>query len=239
METSLHKDLKRHYAGRDGKVEIAVDSYRIDVVKCGRLIEIQHGSLSAIRDKVRSLSANHRLTVVKPIVRRKYLIQQDRRGGTVLSRRLSPKQGQVLDIFHDLVYFRHVLPHPNIRLEIPIVTIEEWRHPGHGRRRRWRQRDFQVEDQKLLEIEDIHRLNHTRDLLELLPSGLPYPFSTEQLSQLLQIGRWFSQRIMYCLREMRLADVVGKHGNCLLYTLHAQGNNRPVRRHRSAHGARM
>ena len=41
-----------------------------------QLIEIQHGSLAAIRDKIRKLVENHRVLVVKPIVRQKLLVKQ-------------------------------------------------------------------------------------------------------------------------------------------------------------------
>ena len=52
METSLHRDLKKLYAGDDSQTEVVLGGYRIDAVSGGRLIEIQHGSLSAIRDKI-------------------------------------------------------------------------------------------------------------------------------------------------------------------------------------------
>ena len=55
METSLHRELKRLYAGDGARTEVVVERYRIDAVRDGQLIEIQHGSLAAIRDKIRRL----------------------------------------------------------------------------------------------------------------------------------------------------------------------------------------
>ena len=52
-ETSLHRDLKALYAG-DGHAarrEVRWGDYRIDVVTADELVEIQHGSLAAIRGK--------------------------------------------------------------------------------------------------------------------------------------------------------------------------------------------
>ena len=40
------------------------------------------------------------------------------------------------DLFDDLVHFTRVFPHRRLTLEVPLVDIEEWRYPGHGRRRR-------------------------------------------------------------------------------------------------------
>ena len=138
METSLHRELKRRYAGDAARTEVMVDNYRIDAVRGTTLVEIQHGSLVAIRDKIRRLLGSHRVLVVKPIVARKLLIKQSDPAGPIESRRLSPKRGQLLDIFDELVYFTRVFPHPRLTLEVVLVEIEEWRLPGHGRRRRWR-----------------------------------------------------------------------------------------------------
>ena len=217
METSLHRQLKDLYADGDAQQETALGNFRIDVVSGDELVELQHGSLAAIRDKVAALVQEHRVLVVKPIVARKSIVRQDRKSGRVLGRRLSPKRGQILDVFHELVYFTRVFPHRNLCLEVPLVEIEEWRYPGHGRRRRRRKNDHVVEDQKLLHIGKIHRFRNGTDLVRLIPPGLPPTFHTGDLAQLLGISRWMAQRIAYCFRRMKIATEVGKSGNALLY----------------------
>jgi hypothetical protein len=219
METSLHRQLKEVYADGEAQLEAPLDTFRIDVVCGGELVEIQHGSLAAIRDKVAKLLLTHRVLVVKPIVSCKWIVRQDARGGRVVSRRRSPKQGGVLDLFHELVYFTRVFPHANLALEVPLVEIEEWRYPGHGRRRRWRANDHQVEDQKLLRVHRVHRFRTGDDLIQLLPAGLPEPFHTGHLAHQCGIARWIAQRIAYCLRKMNLTEEAGKTGNALLYRL--------------------
>ena len=147
METSLHRQLKQLYADPGARVEAPLDNYRIDVICDGELIEIQHGSLAAIRRKVQDLLLDHRVLVVKPIVRQKRLVKQQTKGGRILGRRMSPKRGSVIDLFDELIYFTRVFPHQNLALDVPLVDVEEWRYPGHGRRRRRRGNDHQVEDQ--------------------------------------------------------------------------------------------
>jgi len=217
METSLHRELKCHYAGREARTEVVLDGYRIDAVRGGRLIEIQHGSLAAIRDKIRRLVQTHRVLVVKPVVRRKILVKQPGPDAPPASRRLSPKRGSVLDVFDELVYFTRVFPHPRLALEVVLVDVEEWRYPGHGRRRRWRRSDHVVADQKLLEVGTTVRLRRATDLLKLLPARLPQVFHTGVLSDRCGVERWVAQRIAYCLREMRAVEQIGKQGNTLLY----------------------
>ena len=217
METSLHRQLKAHYAGDGGAQEVVCQGYRIDAVCDGELIEIQHGSLAAIRDKIRRLLKKHRVRVVKPIVARKVLVKLAGRGGAELSRRRSPKQGTLLDVFDELVYFTRVFPHPRLTLEVALVEVEERRYPGRGKRRRRSQRDFQIDDQRLVRVTATHALATNDDLLRLLPRRLPAPFHTGHLAERLDAPRWIAQRIAYCLRQTGAVQVVGKQGNALLY----------------------
>jgi hypothetical protein len=217
METSLHRQLKAHYAGDDGCVEVVCDGYRIDAVRGGELIEIQHGSLAAIRDKVRRLLKQHAVRVVKPIVAEKLLVKLAERGGAEIDRRRSPKRGTVLDVFDELVYFTRVFPHERLALEVVLVHVEERRYPGRGKRRRRSERDFQIEDQHLMRIVAEHRFATAADLLRLLPRRMPRQFHTAHLAERLNTPRWTAQRIAYCLRQMGAVEVVGKTGNAILY----------------------
>ena len=217
METSLHRALKDHYAADARSCGVPVGPYRVDAVAGGRLIEIQHGALAAIRDKVANLLAEHRVVVVKPIVARKILVKRNRRGGEVIGRRLSPKRGRPIDLFADLVHFLSVFPHRRLTLEVPLVEIEEFRYPGHGRRRRWRADDHQVEDQRLVALGEVLRFRRAGDLATLITCALPDPFHTGDLAAGLGVGRWEAQRIAYCLRLTGVFRQVGKRGNARLY----------------------
>jgi hypothetical protein len=232
METSLHRQLKEHYAGKHARCEVPVEGYRVDAVRGRRLFEIQHGALGAIRDKIRTLLEAHTVVVVKPIVAAKLLVKLAEQGGAEVKRRMSPKRGQVLDLFDELVHFTRVFPHPRLTLEVPLVEVEERRYPGHGRRRRWREADHQVEDQLLLAVRETHHFHSIADLTALLPADLPNPFHTGDLAAALGVPRFRAQRIAYCLLHMQAARLVGKQGNARLYEF--LPHCRPTRMGRSA-----
>lgn len=223
METSLHRQLKSLYSGSESDQEITLGSYRIDVVRDRQLIEIQHGSLAAIRPKIRQLLRKHEVLVVKPLVVRKTLVTCAEKDGPEISRRLSPKRGNLFSLFDELVYFVRVFPHRRLTLETPLVEIEEWRYPGHGRRRRWRQNDFQVADQRLVRLHETRCFRTAEDLLALIPTDLPQPFHTGQLAKSLGIQRWVAQRMTYCLRHMQALREAGKAGNARLYASRTRG----------------
>lgn len=192
-------------------------NYRIDVISRGRLVEIQLASLAAIRDKICTLLEDHHVVVVKPIIVQKTLVKRTKRHGPVVSRRRSPKCGTILDLFHEMVHFTSVFPHKRLTLEVPMIDIEEWRYPGHGRRRRWRREDYRVEDQKLIAIHETHRFQTAADLARLITCPLPRLFHTGQLAESLGVHRWVAQRIAYCLRQTSAVHDVGKQGNTRLY----------------------
>ena len=232
METSLHRALKKLYAGEGAQTEVRLGAFRIDAVVGDELVEIQHGSLAAIRDKIRRLLEGHRVRVVKPIVASKVLVKRARKNGRVTERRNSPKRGALLDVFDELVYFTRVFPHERLTLELVLVDIEEWRYPGHGRRRRCRKNDFVVEDQKLCEVREALRLVTGDDLRRLAECPLPVAFDTAELASGLGVRRWIAQRIAYCYREMGIARIAGKRGNAILYEF-VTPDAKPRRRRRA------
>ena len=101
-----------------------------------------------------------------------------------------------------------------------LVDVEERRFPGRGKRRRRRssERDFQIEDQRLLQIVTSQTFATTADLKRLLPKRMPKQFHTAHLAERLKTPRWTAQRIAYCLRQMGAVEIVGKEGNAILYS---------------------
>ncbi len=217
METSLHRELKEHYAGVDGVLECQVGRYRIDAVRDGVLYEIQHSGLGAIRRKVEALIRDHVVVVVKPIIARKRIVTRPRKGDEPKSKRWSPKRGSALDIFEELVHFVSLFPHKHLRLETPLVEIEEWRYPGSGRRRWKSKRDFVIEDQRMLSILETQTYRTATDLLNGCGTEVPREFDTEELANALSVKRRLAQKIAYCLSRAGATKACGKRGNSVVY----------------------
>lgn len=218
METTLHQQLKHSYAPDDSQTEVTLGAYRIDAVRDDELIEIQCASLSAIRDKCQTLLKRHRLRVVKPVVMRTRIVKIKRAGGKVTSRRMSPKRGNVLDVFEELIYFTRVFPHGNLTIEIPLVHVEQVRSPKRGRRRRSWHKDYRVEDTRLESIESTIEIRVPEDLLDLI--GLPKesaPFNTADLAAWTDLPRWKTQQIAYVLRKTGAVEVATRNRNGIVY----------------------
>lgn len=234
METSLHRELKRFVSGNEAAEEQTLAGYRIDAVVDGRLIEVQVASLFAIRRKVADLLAQgFEVTVVKPLTARKQIVRRQRRGGAEISRRWSPRHQDFPDVFGELVHFLGAFPHPNLTLELLLITEEEFRIP---RPKRWhRQRDFAIEDRCLMSVEDRRVIRSAEDLLDLFPQAVQQlccgvPFTTADLAIAADVPRWLAQKIAFCFRKLSFWETIGKQQRAWLY--------RPVQRRTKQRPAR-
>jgi hypothetical protein len=213
LETTLHRQLKERYGSESGgRTEVAMKGFRVDAVsREGVLIEVQSGPLSPLRGKLRKLLPDHRVHVVKPVALARRVVRRARRDGGDLSARRSPWSGAVLDVFDDLTGLVQVFPHPNLRVDILGVEIDEVRIP---RRRR---PGYAVVDRCLRQVSATFSLEIAADLWALLPGDWTAPFTTVDLAKRLERSVIFAQRVAYCLRLSGAAETVGKHGNRRIY----------------------
>lgn len=215
-ETTLHRDLKQHYAASDEFTEVVLGDYRIDVVRGEELIEIQCASLSAIRRKTLALVKKHPVRVVKPLVRRTQIHRHRTRRGPVVSTRWSPRRGSTWELFDELIYFTGVFPHPNLVLEVPLIDVAQHRCP----RRRRRGVDYRVLDTALLDVCETREYKTAADLIGLLPGALPKSaFNTAQIAEACDCPRWVAQRAAYVLRHAGALEQVGRDRNGIRYAM--------------------
>ncbi len=213
METSLHRQLKERYGpGCGGSVEVVAEGFRADAVGAdGGWVEIQSGALGPLRPKLRRLLPGRPVLVVKPVVVERRIVKRARRDGPDGSGRLSPRRGDLADVFEDLIGLARLFPHPNLRIDVLAVAIDEIRVP----RRRWP--GFAVIDRRLREVRQVVPLQEAEDLWRLLPDDLPSPFTTLDLANRLDRPIANAQRVAYCLRHTGAAVPCGKQGNRIVY----------------------
>ena len=217
METTVHQQLKRMYADGVENTEVVLGAYRIDAIRDDELIEIQFSSLSAISRKSQDLLQRHKLRVVKPIVARTRIAKIKRKGAPISSRRMSPKRGNVLELFEDLIYFTKVFPHPNLTLEVPMICVEQVRGPATKKRRR-RGKDYKVYDVSLESVQETHLFTEPSDLLDLIPWGSqPVSFDTADIATAIDRPRWFAQQVAYVLRKVGAIESLERKRTGIIY----------------------
>jgi hypothetical protein len=213
-EKPLHAALKRWYA-RDGDlIEEPVDGFVIDLVRDGLLIEIQSRGFSSMKRKLTTLLEDHAIRLVYPIPITKWIVKIDDAGAEI-SRRKSPKRGDAINVFEELVSFPELVGHPDFTLEILLIHAEEARRFEPDKA--WRRKGWVVEERRLLDVIDSIVVDSPAALASLLPASLPTEFTTADLAEAMGRPRRLAQQMTYCLRGAGVIEMVDKQGNTIVY----------------------
>lgn len=215
-EKPLHEALKRWYAQPGDSLEMPVDGYVVDIVHGGLFIEIQTRNFSALKKKLEKLVANHSVRLVYPIPYQKWIIKIGRKGEDQTSRRKSPKEGDFIEVFKELIRIPNLMAHPHFSMELLLIEEEEVRH--YDGVRGWRRGGWVTDEHRLLRVIDRMVLNEPNDLSRFLPDILSGPFSVTDLAKTINKSRGLAQKMVYCLRSMGCLLAVGKKGNAILYS---------------------
>ena len=208
-EGSLHAALKPRYTRPGDELEAPLDGFVIDIRRPGLLVEIQTASFHAMGPKLDALLGAHRMLVVHPIAVETYL----QRPGKKL--RKSPKRQSVYQLFDELVSIPTLLDHPNLSLEVVLVSVLRVEAPDAKTRRG--RRGYRTVDTQLREVLGVHRFETARDLAALLPAALPSCFTTRDLAEHARVPRPLAQRMTYCLRFLELISEVRRSRSGIHY----------------------
>jgi len=216
-EKPLHASLKRWYAETGDRAEVSVDEFVVDLVRGDLLIEIQTRGFSSLKRKLtKLLDRGHPVRIIYPIPVAKWIVKRDA-AGAEMSRRRSPKRGSACDVFAELVSFPDLIAHPRLEIELLFIHEEEFRR--HDPTRAWRRRGWVIDERHLVGVVDVALLRGPEDLVELLPEGLPEPFTTADLAAAWGRPRRIGQQAAYCLRRAGAVVEDGRQGNAVEYVL--------------------
>ncbi len=216
-ERSLHAALKQWYSMPGDQLEVSKDGYIIDIVRDDLLIEIQTGNFSAIKKKLQTLIRSHKVRLVYPIPRDRWIVVYNENQKDVIRRRKSPKTGEIIDLFAELVRIPTLINQDNLSIEILLIQEEEIRcNDGKGS---WRRQGISIIDRRLVDVLEQIIFTCKEDFLSLLPGNLAQPFTNKSLARELGIRVSQTQKMTYCLKKMQAIKEVGKNGNALLYQI--------------------
>lgn len=216
-ERSLHASLKKWYAIPGDRLEVKIDGYIIDLVRNDILVEIQTRNFSAMGKKLRKLVLDHRVRLIHPIATIKWIIKLENDGETIISRRKSPKNGSIYNLFDELIRIPDLMNNDNFSIELLMIIEEEIRiDDGKGS---WRRKGVSISDRRLLEVVRKVKLIDKDDFRIFIPENIDEPFSNKTLSIAVGIPLAKVRKATYCLKKMHLIKEVGKKGNELLFEI--------------------
>jgi hypothetical protein len=213
-EKPLHASLKQWYARPGDRFEVAVGGFVIDIARDDLLIEIQTGNFASIKAKLIKLVHRHRVRLIYPIVREKWIVRSatDHHGRVI--RRKSPKRGRWEDLFREMVHIPQLLANRNFSLEALMIDEEQARR--YEGKRQWRRGGWAIEARRLLEVVDQRLFQESADWRACLPTGLE-SFTARDLARAIDTRGELAQKMAYCLRKGRVIELIGRCGRANLY----------------------
>ncbi|MDR0630183.1 MAG: hypothetical protein LBG24_11240 [Treponema sp.] len=218
-ESSLHRDLKIHYAGKEGIIEVSTGykgKYVCDgITKTGEIIEVQIGSFRPLKDKVAHIAPLHPIRIIHPIIIQKHIEVYDAENTRCYSRK-SPRKGTIWDLFKSLVYAPEIPLIPRLTIELAmVVTKQQRRQDGWGS---WRRNGMSIIDTQLIAVQDSLMLSGKHDYTLFLPFLEVEPFTSRDLGNIAGITPSLARKTLYVLTRLGIVKRLAKKGNALLYT---------------------
>lgn len=191
-ESELHQELKEIYALEyNGELEKKIEGSKsiADILlKNGDVIEIQTGSISALKSKIKFLLENKRkIKIVHPILIEKYIEMYDE-NENLLYRKKSPKKETVYSMLRGLTGVYEYLTNENFEIELLFVKVTEKRQKTPTKvqlknKSRRHLKDWIPLGKRLDSIKEKQTFSSLQDYKNLIPSSVPENFTRKELQK--------------------------------------------------------
>jgi len=214
-EKTMHAVLKNYYAPDEDMHEIPIENYVADIYTGTEIIEIQTRSMDRMRKKLEAFLPLYSVTIVYPIPREKWLYWIDEDTGEVSQKRKSPKKGNPYQAFIELYKIRPFLNHPNLRLRLDLIDMEEYRLlNGWSRdKKKGSERYDRIPTQFFEEV----CIDCIRDYMQLIPYELPVQFTVKDFAKYAKIPVRLAGTVLLIFYDLGLVSRIGKKGNSYIY----------------------
>lgn len=192
--------------------------YVADVLIGNRAYEVQTGSFSALKDKIRYYleETPFDVTVIHPLVRDKWINKLDPESGEIVSRRKSPEHERPEDILYEVYNLKDFLNHPRLHIAALIVDAEEFRFDVPRRRRRGdgMNRKYDIIPTKWVQTLLFER---PEDFLIFVPEDLPEVFTKSELKACAHVSDMFAYGWIRTMEDCGLLVPDEKRGRSQSY----------------------
>lgn len=216
-EKTVHAILKNYYEPDEDHQEIPIDRYVADIFANEEIIEIQTRNFNKLRDKLNTFLPLYPVTVVYPMPRYKWLVWIDEETGAMGSKHKSPKKGSPYEAFTELIKIKMFLKHPNLRLRLAMLDMEEYRLLNGWSRDK--KRGSSRYDRIPIEFVEEIEINCPQDYMQFIPIELGDQFTSAAFAKAAHLPRPLAQTVLNILYEVGVITRVGKEGRMYLYAV--------------------
>ena len=218
QEKPLHATLKWWLDDNPDHHEITLPCGKVaDIYDGTTVTEVQTGSFSPLRKKLEVLLPQYPVTVVHPLVRRKYVSWIDPVLGTVTEPRKSPRLGSFTDGGKQLIYLLPLLSHPNLTVRLVLMDAEEQRVMSADKKGNTYKRFSRRAVLLPLSVEGVLDLRAPADYAALIPAALPDAFTAQQFGKAAKMQGRNLNGTLKVLLDRGVLKREEKEGNAWIY----------------------
>jgi hypothetical protein len=214
-EKTLHNAIKHYIEPDISKHEVKKGAFIADIINDSGIYEIQTRAFNKLRKKLAKFLETDLVTVVYPLPKSKWIIWINEQTGEITNKRKSPKQGTIFDAVSELYRIKQQLTHPNQRLRIVFIDMEEYRLlDGWSKDKKKGSTRYDRIPQNI--IEELF-FNTTSDYVQFIPDSLQNDFTSKDYKDAAKINMRTSQTALNILNYLGVVKRVGKQGNLYVY----------------------
>lgn len=218
-EKGIHRQIKQLLEDDKTKQEVRICGYIADIVNDNGIFEIQSAHFDKLRDKLEVYLDNTNLdiTIVYPIQSLKHILWMDPLTHSIISQSKSTKKPSPLDIFKELYKIIDIIDTTRIHFKLVLIQSEEYKLlDGYGPNRKNKATKL---NNKLIKILSVIDLDSYKDLIKLLPSNLPLPFTTGDIYRLTKADSKAASLTCTVCNRLGLIKRGKRKGRYITYTL--------------------
>ena len=217
-EKPLHATLKWWLDDNPDHHEITLPCGKVaDIYDGITVTEVQTANFSPLRKKLEVLLPHYPVTVVHPVVRRKYVSWIDPVSGAVTEPHKSPRLGSFTDGGKQLIYILPFLAHPNLTIRLVLMDAEEQRVLSADKKGNTYKRFSHRAVLLPLTVEGVLDLHHPADYAALIPPTLPDRFTAQQFGKAAKLQGRNLHGTLKVLLDRGVLTRVDKEGNAWIY----------------------
>lgn len=215
-EKTVHAVLKNYLEPDTSYHEIKINNYYADIYSNHNIIEIQTSNFNKLRRKLSVFLDLAPVTIVYPIPATKYLRWVNIATGEVSSPRKSPKKGSPYMVFPELYKIKEFLSHPNLRLHIILLDIEEYKLlDGWSQDKK---KGATKSDKIPLAISNEVYIGNLSDYSKLIPEFLTQTFTSKDYKKETGLLKSHANLALNVLHSLGTIKRVGKDGRFYIYS---------------------
>jgi hypothetical protein len=215
-EKTVHSVLKSYMEPDPMLQEIKVCGFIADICNEQGIIEIQTKSFQKLRRKLIAYLEHYPVTIVYPIHNIRQIRWINPQSGEISPPRKSPKTGRPYAIFPELYKIKYFLTSPNLRLQICMINVEEYRllDGWSTDKKKGCTRCDCIPTDLVCE----YLISSPEDYQLLIPKALNNEFSSKDYKKASGLSLSHAQTALNILHFVGAVDRVGKAGNAYIYS---------------------